>query len=469
MISLDLHEEVSRKHTLLVLGLITALGTFLRIYKIDFQSLWLDELYTIIPTNPEATLSSLIDYCKGDQPPLFFIYCQMVFKVFGYHELTGRLSSAFLGILSIPIIYTLTREFGDRLTGLFASLIIAVNYFHIYYSQEFRFYTLLFLLTTLSYLFFIRAFKNAKISNFFWYTICTVSLLYTHYFGMVIFATQAITFSVLLFRKADKRFIIFGIISAILVVISFTPWIPIIINDLSISDFWIKTPEPYFIMDYFYYYFGKDALVSTLLIILVIQFILNFKKKSLTIEFRSLLVILVLWFFLTYLIPYLKSIISTPVLHERYTMITLPVWIIIFAIGWSTLKKVKLKIVFIVIFSASSIINLFFVRKHYTKLQKDQYREVSEFVILKNSTNYPMYSELYWCFNFYLRHQTQKVYPLSDASMLSFDNIWLLQAHFTDEEKASEVEILKDNYNVIERYPFHNANLILLSKKKDLR
>jgi len=150
----------------LILAVIILLGALLRLYHVNYQSLWLDELYSIVPTDPKNSLKSVIEYSKSDQPPLFFIYLYYFFKVFGYSEPLGRVACSLIGIAGIPAIYFLAKECEDKKTALFAALLTAINYFHIYYSQELRFYSMAFLFATLSYLFFIRAFKANRLAVF---------------------------------------------------------------------------------------------------------------------------------------------------------------------------------------------------------------------------------------------------------------------------------------------------------------
>lgn len=66
-------EDFVNQRTSYVLCGILVLSSLLRLYHINFQSLWLDELYSIVPTAPENSLHSVIEYSKADQPPLFFI------------------------------------------------------------------------------------------------------------------------------------------------------------------------------------------------------------------------------------------------------------------------------------------------------------------------------------------------------------------------------------------------------------
>ncbi len=147
----------TRKQTIWILVGLTGLGALLRFYKLDFQSLWYDELHSVIPTDPANSLKDVIDYAKSDQPPAYFIYLHFFFKLFGYSEWTGRAASALLGVASIPITFLLGRECKNAAVGLCAAALVSVNYFDVYYSQELRFYSLAFLTSALSFMFFISA------------------------------------------------------------------------------------------------------------------------------------------------------------------------------------------------------------------------------------------------------------------------------------------------------------------------
>ena len=184
-------EMKPEKYTAWLLFIIL-LGTGLRLYHLDYQSLWLDEIYSMIGSNPDQSFASMIAYCRNDQPPAFFTLLYYWFKAFGYTPYAGRLLAAIIGVIGIVFVYFLGKEVRDKETGLFAALIAAFNYFQIYYSQEVRFYSLLFLLATLSYLFFIRIIKWDKGSDYFLYVIFTTLAMYTHYYGLVILASQGL-------------------------------------------------------------------------------------------------------------------------------------------------------------------------------------------------------------------------------------------------------------------------------------
>lgn len=441
---------------------ILILGAFLRFLKIDYQSLWLDELYTIIPTAPENSVSSIIEYCRHDQPPLFFLAVHFAFKIFGYTEVVGRMVSACLGLMSIIAIYRLGKEIKNNEVGLFAAFLTSINFFHIYYSQELRFYSLVFLLSTLSYLFFFRILSHLKLKSLLLYTVCTIALLYTHYYGLFVFGTQGATFIYLISKNRKYALIPYGIMAVILISLAYLPWIPTLLTDLAVKteDFWIKRPSPYFVAEYFYDYTGKEV-VTTLVFVSCIFF---FVKAFIVQKSRASLA-LIFWVALCYLIPYLWSIVNTPILHNRYTIIVLPAWFLVFSLGWDQLQNIKLKYAIIGVLVISMAVNFLFFKKYYVQITKDQFRESSQFVINHNQENYPICAPdpLSWHFNYYFRNQRAKVISLNEIENVK--KFWMLQSHFSTEQQDMIVQKLSDQYIVVEKHSFYKASAYLMEHK----
>jgi mannosyltransferase len=444
---------------------ITVLGTALRLYHLDFQSLWYDELHSIIPTDPKNSFSSVIQYSKSDQPPVYFIYLYYFFKLFGYHEVSGRIASVVMGVLAIPVMFFLGREIKGATVGLGAALLTSLNYMHIYYSQELRFYSTVFLFTALSFLFFIRAFKDQKNVNYLLYVVCTTALLYTHYYGLIIFAVQGIIFLVLLIYRRDKTFVLKCVFSCILVIVFFLPWLPVIFTDLGITSYWIRRPEPTFFADYFYYYFGKDAFVTVVFIFLIVLFVKMLIKDKRLADRKPLYLIIALWLFFSYFIPYIKSITGTPVLYVRYTIISLPALILVISVGWDLIGQARWKYGVIIAVSLSMVINLFLVRRHYHRIDKQQFREVSALVMKVNQQSYPVYSRFAWHFNFYFKEGRMKALDLAGADLSTVDRFWLLEAEFfSPEEKTEAINSLNGQFEIVETHPFHKTGAFLMKR-----
>jgi uncharacterized membrane protein len=94
---------------------------------LNYQSLWYDELHSIIPTDPDNSVSSIVEYSKRDQPPGYFLFLHFFFQAFGYNEIVGRLASVLLGAIAIPVMYFLGKEVRGERSGIAAAAFTSLN------------------------------------------------------------------------------------------------------------------------------------------------------------------------------------------------------------------------------------------------------------------------------------------------------------------------------------------------------
>jgi len=136
-----------------LLFLIALLATTFRFYKLGVWSFWIDEIYTIMHatahfSTPELILDNIPPV--ENWVPVSVMLASQVLNLLGINEWSARLVSALIGIVSILILYFPARRiFGNRV-ALIASLLLAVSPWHIFWSQNARFYTALLLFYSLS-------------------------------------------------------------------------------------------------------------------------------------------------------------------------------------------------------------------------------------------------------------------------------------------------------------------------------
>ncbi|KYH24699.1 hypothetical protein HAPAU_30750 [Halalkalicoccus paucihalophilus] len=176
----------------LLVGIIVAIGSLLRIFRIGAESLWLDEGYSVhfVETMSFAALALELPW-TDNSPPLYYLILDIWTTAFGYGESTLRLLSALFGIVTIVVIYLLGSELYSRDVGLLSAGLLSVSSFHIWYAQEARMYTLLAFLSSLSFLFLLKSMdKEASTEHVVLYVISTVALGYTHMFGLFVILSQ---------------------------------------------------------------------------------------------------------------------------------------------------------------------------------------------------------------------------------------------------------------------------------------
>ena len=126
----------------------TLLGAVLRLYSLTGQSLWVDELLTwqmIRPGVPAGFIEQILDSIQGP------LYMAVIWPLVRLQDsaLMLRLPAAIAGIVTIPLFgLVVSRLLGGRAARL-AVLLLALNPFHVWYSQESRGYSFLMMFSVL--------------------------------------------------------------------------------------------------------------------------------------------------------------------------------------------------------------------------------------------------------------------------------------------------------------------------------
>lgn len=175
---------------------IILIGIALKFYKLDQQFFWDDEICTILHTSgiPMAEYKESIpenmilhksyfdnllrlnsrnlkisDQIKGlakmpQLTPAHYYYLIFITRIFGDNYMVYRYFSVFLFLLSIPILFLLTKKiFNSKLSGWIAISFYVVSPFFQIYVQEARYYPLwAFSLILLNYLFILAIEKENK-------------------------------------------------------------------------------------------------------------------------------------------------------------------------------------------------------------------------------------------------------------------------------------------------------------------
>jgi uncharacterized membrane protein len=166
-----------------LLAAVVVLAAVLRFWGIGDQSYWLDEAYTV----------QVIDRGFGDMlaevphtestPPLYYILAWLWSQVFGVGEAGLRSLSAVLGIATVPAAYLAGRQVFSERAGLIAALLVAVNPYLVWFSQEARAYALFVLLATLSVWLLARAVDQPTTRRTLSWAAIAALAICTHYFA----------------------------------------------------------------------------------------------------------------------------------------------------------------------------------------------------------------------------------------------------------------------------------------------
>src|SRR5512136_2431001 len=153
--------EKMKQKELIVLILCLMIGFALRFYTFDQKSLWLDEVHTFNDSRDD--LRGQIRFYKENptslQSPLFFALTHL-FYPFQKPERDLRIIPLIFGILSIPMIYFLSKLFCPGI-ALPCTLSLTFMTYHIYLSQDARPYSLLLFLGMVSLYLFLKHLRTS--------------------------------------------------------------------------------------------------------------------------------------------------------------------------------------------------------------------------------------------------------------------------------------------------------------------
>lgn len=164
--------------------IITILAALMRLPTLAIESLWYDEAFTAwLATLP---LNNLIAAALGDvHPPTWYLIEWSVVRALGTNEIALRLVSVFAGIALVPMVWRLAGLVGiDRAAQGAAALVTAVAPFAVYYSQEARAYSLLYLLLGMAAVALLE-------QRWLWFALAAVFALYLHNLAVLSLAAIA--------------------------------------------------------------------------------------------------------------------------------------------------------------------------------------------------------------------------------------------------------------------------------------
>lgn len=483
MVSLGNMERWAISHrVILILLSIILIGSLLRIYHLGTESIWLDEAASI-----DGSKESFVSVIQSsgrlhNVPPLYFVLLHFWMLLFGTGEIAVRSLSAIFGIISIFVIYQVGCQLFNRKVGLISSFLSAISCYHIYYSQEARAYSLLQLLTLLSFSFFIKILKtDDKRELYFALLLLTnVCLAYTHPYGLFAIVSQIVYFLFLWSEYKRLRFWFMGV--QVGTAAFFSPWIPTFFGRVSkISEgFWIDKPSLKDIFQTFIDYtsgdFGLSGLSSMFFLvfsILCLIALISIKRVNggwtrrkplqsvkglswnISPEFVEETLLLLLWLSFPIIIPFIVSQFITPIYLTRYTIGASAAFYLLVAKGISAFTSRKALFFVVILVSLLSLPGL---QHYYSHYMKTQWREITGFIEHNTRAKdviviWPDYYQL--PFNYYYKENlerfgipdvqdTKEIAAFVDGATAGKERLWLVVLN--SRRKASFKDSLVDGF-----------------------
>lgn len=182
----------------------TALAALLRLALLTGQSLWVDEVMSWQLVRPDAGLVFLEQVRDNVQGPLHLAILWPLLRL-ADTELMLRLPSAVAGILAVPAFGIVAAKLVPPRAARLAVLLLAINPFHVWYSQEARGYALVMLCAVAMVGFFLelvsgRATRRHAVG----FALASACAVWSNMSGLFLWA--ALLLSTPFFRPQGRRF-----------------------------------------------------------------------------------------------------------------------------------------------------------------------------------------------------------------------------------------------------------------------
>lgn len=375
-----------KSNTVLKLFIIILISAIFRVWFLDKpEGLWFDEYvsWNIASTNDFSKFINLV--LLNPHTPLYYLYLKLWIFIFPDNDISLRLSSVLPSILSVIVMYFIGKEIKSKSIGLFCALFTALSSFCIYFAQEVRLYSLIFLVSSLIVLYFIKSAKNPTKCNLLAFLLFNIILIALHTLG-IIFSFFIICALCAYLYKTNSKFkiniknvtsIFIYILPFIIVLLILMPFFYTIVSSKTLSQFWSQF-SPVKIVCVFIDYFSplQTNIVNTA------QSFTSYIIKSGKINFSFIIFALVpsiigviftvkSFFSENKIIKYLLmsaaaffaviiviSLTGKMVLITKYTTEIYPILIIAFALGLFSLNNKKAEFILGAIFF---ILNIFYL------------------------------------------------------------------------------------------------------------
>jgi mannosyltransferase len=337
--------------------LITLLAMGLRLFHLGQQSFWLDEsvsfVRAIVPL--QASIENIL--AIGIHVPLYFLLLRPVAFV-GQSETILRFPSVVFAVLSIPMMYQVGCLCLGRPAGLLGTFLLALNPFHLWYSQEARMYTMVMFFVLGSIYFFLRGIRENTWGVWAGLVIFSTLAYETHYFALQIalvqFAFILCRFQILhrVFRK--------WIICQGLAFLPLIPWLIAYFSQdvVAIGIGWIKRPTLLAPLQTLWAFSSNHGGSLTPIGLLLLGFLLLWGFLTHQPAYSDHKLFLALWLGLPIMVTWLISQ-RRPIYDPRYLIVVLPAYLVLLAYGVVSVPhrilKWALAITLVAIMASSSI------------------------------------------------------------------------------------------------------------------
>ena len=398
-----------RRRHLIQAVIIILLGGAFRLGGLGSENLSYDEV--IIVTLLQDSFGAVLELAANGRPATLLLITYPWVQFFGFSEVAVRMVPAFLGTLSVALFFKLSQRYVSRDGAWLVAALFAASLFHIFYSQDYRYYSFLTFFTLLSYYSYGRALDEGSQRWFVVTALANVCVLYSHSLGIFVPFAQGLHFLIYWrrYEKSRRPWLLHQILAA--AGMSWAFWIVI-------SDYFrygvgetgsTFAPTQHLLPPTFrsglytlllqYPFHGSQGaeirLGLTIGVLLVfIGLILHYRRRigqfsrsslsqvfehirSLRTRQDSNITALLLWLVCPLFLPILISQFFGPIYLSRYTIPALPAAYLLMGVALEQLTPILPRRLALLFFLPAIFIAL---TNHYQENQKDEWQALAEVV-----------------------------------------------------------------------------------------
>jgi mannosyltransferase len=389
---MPLKDDLRQHQIPIALFFISTLAFALRVYKLDAESLWLDEILSIKLASMD--IPSIIRTLPNDDlnPPLYYITLHIWSRVVGQSEFSLRFLSALFGSLTAAMTYKLARALFDRRTALLSGLLMAICPYHVYYSQEARMYTLApFLGLVGVYCFFQALERRDGVLWWIGFVLCSALGLYTHHYTLFLLLFENLFFLLLIiihrqYRCSSKAWLL----AQLAIFCLYLPWLPMgLTQSAGCKPECIEIPSLGCLFGALIAYFvtpnperklhllvGSFGVVFSVTLGAIGTRIVEGRQRLSFPLSRSRLYVLA-YLAVPFLAAYAVSLLIKPILMTRYLIICVPAACVLLAYGLNVVKPKFLALLLSLLLGWTMVVYLGSI---YNTTNRDDWRNVVRYL-----------------------------------------------------------------------------------------
>ncbi len=481
IININLNKGTKKIKLNFILIAILILATVLRFYNLGFQGAWLDEIHTLKEADPNLSfkeLHELIMWREGI-PHFYFILVRFFGIIFTHSLFSIRLLSVVSGILAVYGIYLLGKEMKNKQLGYIAALLLALQPFHIEYSQEGRSYSLLVLFVIFSFYRLVLFLKEYSLKNAIYLGIFLGLITNAHPIGIVnvlsVFLVIILYFFFINGKKEKLNYFKNTFLCGITTLIVFFPVYQIASKVSDIQSFWVQKPDFDYVIQVLVNLTGGNKitfyLVAISFVFAIIKTGISFVKYKANpnskIDFINCVIICV-WIVFFFLFILIKSLGEASIFLNRYLISLVPGFVLLLALAIENIKIKYLKLSIVLLITSLFMYTLFIEKKYYSTKVKAQFNEISEQVKIENKNNEVVISNWGWLLTYFLdrNNEVKNVYEknldlyINDVKTNSViqENFWYIDGNSRPYSVTPETqEFLDKNYTLAKSIDLHDC------------